>query len=264
MPGGEGGPKLEDSFVLPSSSVYAIKQDKTEEGVKGTLTRTVAAGATIENDVVLKGAKGPLTSNKVAVTKLADGRMEYVETLTWTAGPGEFAETPAELRLAVKKAIPERAATTEVIDAATTGIKRTIWKIFFGPGDPLIPLLVFHPDLGAKRMMQRVFKEADPNLQAELGDKMDAATRAEFIKNFVTALNIEEMMAAKQKQKQNPAESTGDDKGALVSMLFSVKVPGKVLETNGEVDPITGEVVWAFYGEAAQPAPVQMRVVYQP
>jgi hypothetical protein len=33
--------------------------------------------------------------------------------------------------------------------------------------------------------------------------------------------------------------------------MIRVKLPGKVTETNGELDPDTNEVVWPLYPEAA-------------
>jgi hypothetical protein len=47
-------------------------------------------------------------------------------------------------------------------------------------------------------------------------------------------------------------------------MTFRVTVPGRVIETNGEADPLTGEVFWALYPEAAALGEVKLRVVYGP
>lgn len=255
--------KLEDMFVLPAQPPYTLKREKLKDsGEKGLLERELTPGNGFENDIVLKGKQGGLTSNTGGIRTLPDGKVEYVETLRWTGKENTFGRTPAELRAAVKAALPPTVAQTETIDRATSAIKRTIWAIFFGPGDPLLPTLLLHPDLGARRLRSRIHKEADPFLVAELGTTVEPAARAEFIKNFVVALDVDELMASKDK---SPAEATGsDDKGSLVSMLFVVKVSGKIVETNGEVDPVSSEVSWALFGEAAQAGDVQMRLVYEP
>jgi hypothetical protein len=45
--------------------------------------------------------------------------------------------------------------------------------------------------------------------------------------------------------------------------MFIVKIPGKVISSNGEVDELTGEVYWALFPQAAALKPVVLTAVVE-
>ena len=49
-----------------------------------------------------------------------------------------------------------------------------------------------------------------------------------------------------------------------VSIASSVTGPGRLVETNGEYDLVSGEIFWTLYSPAAALGPVVLRAVFDP
>ena len=63
----------------------------------------------------------------------------------------------------------------------------------------------------------------------------------------------------------NPEVAAGneeDDRG--IAVAASVTGPGRLVETNGEYDLLTGTVFWSMYSPAAALGPVVLRAVFDP
>lgn len=255
----EKGPNVDDYFKLPRSSGAKIAQKTDDKGdVTITMERNLAAGAAPFSDIELKEKEGIRLRNLVSVRNLGDGKLEYTETITWvSAKKTDFSKQNTQFARLLPKALPEgvsSAATNEKIagEAASSMV-----QLMFGPNEPMILMLMTHPEYTLKKFKARFAKNLDGIMSRNLGDKMDAAARKESIKKLVALLDAESVVGDKQEAGQEASE----DKTGLVAFTFSVTMPGEVIETNGELDELTGDVSWAMFGEGAQAGPVVLRAV---
>jgi hypothetical protein len=254
--------KLEDVFVLPSGLPWKTTRTQKEEEIIYTAERVMKAGETLAPDMTLKGSgdlakKGGPLRNEVSVREIAPGRWEYRETLHWQGEmPKDLAKPDPEALLAIKNALPPALATEANVQAVNQVVTRAFWRMLFGPGDPLIAQLfgqlMMNPDLAERRMMQRVSGVILKGLEEKLGAQMTPEERLQVTRRLVQA--ISKSTETKVKSKTQPdaaAPGDKDNSGAMVALTYSVKLPGRVVETNGEVDELNGEVFWALYPEAA-------------
>jgi hypothetical protein len=67
-----------------------------------------------------------------------------------------------------------------------------------------------------------------------------------------------------QRPQSKAAEPGGKQENAsLTTLTFSVKVPGRLLETNGLRDDIDGSVTWGMFAEAPSVEAVTLRATWQ-
>ena len=139
-------------------------------------------------------------------------------------------------------------------------MQREIWKLLFGPGDPALAQFLTQPELIERRMRQRLGKTLLDALKTQLGDRLSESQRLTAVRQLMTQ---EAVRGVFNPDKEKEKEAGGDGNKSLVSMLCVVRLPGTIIETNGEVDPIANEVFWALYPEAAAPEDVVLRAVCQ-
>lgn len=260
--GGEGA-KPEEIFKLPSGPLWKVTKKETDTDFVYTATRELKLEQGLANDLtVLDKAKKPLIVNAVKITRLADGRIEYVETIEWKGKPAKELQKDAAFADFVKKAgIPEKFATDPRMDKLVTGVAKDLWKLLFGPGEPLLGLFVFHLDLAEKRLKRGISASLNHHLKAVFGNEINEAARKQIVRSVITNFDSESLM--NKDSNEEPSASENNANGP-VAMLISVKLPGKIVESNGEVDEFTGEVYWGFYPEAAAIGKLELRAVCQP
>lgn len=250
-------PTFEESFVLPMAPTWKVSRTVEKDNQVFTATRTCKLGESISRDIQVKEKEKVVCVNEVTVSQIAPGKFEYKETIKYLGGKKPEMDKPvAELVSLFKPMLPEGT------DDAT--IKRIVgkffvetWHVIFGPSDPMLSALLFSPDLAERRMKAKFGRAMDKILAQELGDKLDKEGRLKVIRALVAKLDSDKVLGGeKEKQKE---ESSGNDN--LVAMFSSVKLPGKIVETDGEIDEVSGEVFWAFYPESAQVGDVVLRAV---
>ncbi|HEY0868412.1 MAG TPA: hypothetical protein VGE01_13585, partial [Fimbriimonas sp.] len=222
--------KIEDVFKVPSPGpglqvARATKDEETEI----TVTRTVKAGTKVAKDAVILAGKKPQFENEASVTALGDGRWLYSERLRWMGEkPPADMDPSDEFRVLIKKALPPT-ADTATIDRVTRKASTGIWRVLFGPGDPMLSLLFLHPSLAERRFRQRVAASVDGALVAEgVPEERRRAAMLELAKEA----DVRKILDPKQEAEKQSAKPEGSSGPGLVPMLFTVKVPGEVLETN--------------------------------
>lgn len=250
-------PTFEESFVLPMAPTWKVSRTVEKDNQVFTATRTCKLGESISRDIQVKEKDKVVCVNEVTVSQIAPGKYEYKETIRYIGAKKPETEKPtAELLGVFKSVLPEGT------DDAT--VKRMVgkffvemWHVIFGPPDPMLSSLLFSPDLAERRMKAKFGKAMDKILAQEMGDKLDKDARLKVIRALVAKLDSDQVLGGeKEKQKE---ESGGNDN--LVAMFSSVKLPGKIVETDGEIDEVSGEVFWAFYPESAQVGDVVLRAV---
>ncbi len=269
------GSSLEDILILPTKAggwevTRTRAAGKSDGEMMVTATRLVAAGAIQKNDLGIrnptvapaaigkpaKTAPAPtLVENRVVVRQTAPGTLEYRETLHWTgpADEGFGPELAPEALAAMKNGLPPALASDTVsLRKAALGMQKKMWQMLMGPSDPLLPTVLLHPDYALYRLTQQLRTGIDQTLTEVYGDRLSDADRktavdrivADAAKSAITKTNTE-------KQAQVPGGETGGSKTPPPTpLLFRLQMPGKVTATNGQLDPVTGEVVWCLYSSS--------------
>lgn len=250
------GPKLEE--ILPAPAGWTVKEEKKKSDRIITATKTFKAGEISKGDVTInESPKQRALTNEISIRQVGPNRFEYREVLHWVGEKPKDTEVPAKEMAELKAALPPALATDANIRGLSKKVAELAFPVLFGPGDPMLSIGLMHPDLAERRMMQRMAGVVNEALQQQFGDQLPAAKRREIARkvigtSFTSAMQSDRMkpqppgMAA---PSDEPAKKSGP--GAFVPLMFVLKAPGKIVETNGEFDELSGEVFWAMFSEAA-------------
>jgi len=247
---GQMTPTLEDTFVLPSGAAWKSHEEKKNEERTLFFDRALAVGASLDGDVSVKaGAEGKLNLvNQATVTRLAQNRYEYRETLHWKGDPTKVAGKIKPEDLAkIKANLPGALATDANAQALADKTAELSIPLLFGPGDPLLAMGFLHPDLAVRRAGQRIGALMVKALEQQFGDKLSAAQRRDIASKIIQ----DTFSSATTTPNPPDPSSASTSSSGFVPLLFVVKAPGRVVSSNGEVDELTGEVFWGLFSEAA-------------
>ena len=259
--GGAMGQKIEDAVVLPTGADWKItRQTKDDESIV-ILERTLPPGGVLNGDITVKSGKkgaGPIMVNEARVTQTAPGVFQYKETLHWKGGAVEELTPDKDTLALIKSALPAPLATDA--NARDVGMQaaRVFWRVLFGPGDPLLSefsAMMMQPEVVERRVTRRVGGDMDALLQNKFGAQMSGEQRLALTRKIVSAsLNT---LTTKGKSNTPGGPPNGkpnndaDDTTPPVALIVSVKMPGRITQTNGERDEINGDIYWSLYPQAA-------------
>jgi len=258
--------KAEDAFVIPAASPgVAVAPTSDKDGTSVTVTRKIAPGsAPVQDITALNGKKKPMLTSSIAVRKRSDGLLEYTETLHWVGVVDKSNMDPAAFRAIVKKCLPAKFQTTEIIDHTT---HRAMWEavhILFGPSDPLLTTAIMNQDVFELKLRGAIFTHLVPVFQDEApGMTADEAETA--VRKLVPELEASEIM--KKSSNPTPPDPTSppkNDTGDLLPLTYTVSFPGKVVKTDGITDPMTGGVYWSLYAPVVEFGDVTLNLVVDP
>ena len=263
----QSGPQsVQDAFKLPAGVTPVTRTEKDESITE--VSETISAGAAPLKDLVmLSEKKQSIVESSVSVRKLPNGNLEYVEHLHWTGDPAAMDEmkVPAEARAMVKKSLPARWQKTEVIDGSVHDLLVTMVHAFFGPSQPIFFELLTNTDAAERRMIGQIVPPFVESLKKRMPDLTDEEAMA-MARSVVTDLKMSDFA----KEKANAAQPSADpnakksDANEMTPMMFVVGFPGKIVESNGITDPLTGEVYWSLYPPSVQIGDVDLKVVATP
>lgn len=261
LPAQSSGPskdKPEDFFKIPAGATKS--EDKGNLLV--TATREVSSGSAPIQDLSLIGDKGKVTSTStVTVEKLPDGTLRYTEFLHGAAPTSKTQQMAVpDLRARIKKALPEEFQKTELIDGLTHEIMMNLGHALLGPPEPNLFNVMLSPEAAARRINAIAFSANVKSFKGAMPSISDdqAVTMARSLANIINQDAIGGADAVGEAPKEN------SDPNALTPLFFSVSFPGKIVETNGIVDPVTGEVYWSLLPPALEFGDVKLTVVVRP
>lgn len=260
-PGGteNGGAEWPDTFTIPSGPGIKVSTETKEEEKTTTITRSGALGDALLTDVIMR-EKGKTTfKNYVTVREIEPGVYEYYEKLT-NPSP-DAAKTTAEMeefRKELRKYLPSGVTVTdEEANKVANKMVISIARRMFGPDDHLFGTLITNPEGSIRRLKLGLAKSLDGAMTEHLGDKLTAEQRKDVIIKMLAELNGD---AIKNAQKPSPEKDPTSNTG-FVGMSVSVKLPGEIISSNGEIDPYTGEVYWDFLSASADAEALELRAV---
>ena len=247
---GNMAPSIEDSFVLPSGAAWKSHESKKNDDRVLTFERTLAAGASVKGDVSIKqGDAGKLILvNEATVTRSGPNRFEYRETLRWKGDPPDAETVKPETLVQIKAALPKALATDANARSLAAKGHELLLPLLFGPGDPLLALGLLHPDLAERRARQKIGTLLLKALEDQFGGQLSLDQRREVARRLIS-----ESFSTSRPSTPDPSsgDKSGKNSGGLTPLMFIVKMPGRVVSSNGEVDELSGEVFWALFPEAA-------------
>lgn len=256
-----GKPATFDAVVdLPKGPEWQTNQVTEKENLVFTGTRKANLGETITDDLRIKQKEKPALSNTVTVRDLGNGRFEYIETITYigekTTG---MKGSRDELHGMLRESLGDVKITEDQLTAITDAAMVDLWRIIFGPTRPLMPTLAMHPDLGERELRRAFGKTMDAQFERQLSTQMDKDARLRAIRTLMTKMDSEKIMGPAREETEASGGEGGND--GLISMTTVVKLPGRIIEANGEIDEVSGEVFWAFYSESPIIGPLVLRAV---
>lgn len=238
---------------------WKIEEGTGKEGKWLTATRTIQPGTS--GDYGLKDkASAPYLRCTVSVTPLASGRFEYTETYEWVgkAPKSKMAEEPSEF---FNAALGGFRLTEQDREAIVGDMRTGLWKLMFGPGDPLITTMLMNSPAGKQRARSAMASTMLQALERHLGNRTTHQERVDAVRKAVPALDSEELV-----DKQSAPDPTGNDEEqepGFVPITVVLRAPGKIIESNGVEDHVLGEVSWSMYDLAAVHNKVILRAVVE-
>ena len=264
----------EDVFAIPvAGGPWKIKREVDNDKHEVTITadRTLQPGQVIKEDIQVKSKNKVKPTgymvNEATVRAAGPGKWEYRETLHWHGTiPADLDEQNPDITASVKKSLPAALATDANVKKLSGMISHEFMKTLFGPPDPffthIFSEIMFQPDFAVHRLSMRMGGSVQNALITQFGDKLTAEQRTQITgKLLASAFDVTK---DKMKSKSDPAAAAGGkaaDDSAAVALTYRIKLPGKVVSTNGELDPYTNEVYWALFPEAAAYGDVTLTAV---
>lgn len=273
------GPTLDELVAAPRTPGWRVTREKDPKNAADlivTATKNAAAGETISDDIAIKappkkeapqGAPPALVvGNTVTVRTLPSGQLEYREVLRWRGTrPKELALPEPELVATLKASLPPALAADRAgVTASALRIQRALWQALFGPSEPLFGLLISHPELAEHKLKKQLGGAVVESLQATFGEKLTPEARRAVAGKILGALGSNVTQKTKQQVNAGPSAASESSNEPVVALLVKAKLPGKVLQTNGEHDPLTGEIVWGMFSQAPAAGDIVLTAVCDP
>ena len=281
---------LQDIFTPPAGPGWKVVRTKTGDKppqIVVTAIKEAGPAETISGDLTVKNApaKGQpaiRVVNSASVQPAGPGRWRYTETFHWVgAKPKIEKDMSPLLGRSVKKSLPKALATDANVRALSLNLERTLWRTLFSPPEPL--LLDFYDNLvpitGLSDPNERestLTRRLGPGIEAALletfGARMSPDLRHQCAVRLVRQITSDTGAQAGKSDTMggSAGSSPSTDKatesfGGMypVAITVVVKMPGRVIETNGLVDDLLGEVYWTLYPQAALGRDITLRVVFE-
>jgi len=242
---------LENAFLLPSGTPWVTSRVRQEEETLYTARRALLPGEPLRQDVVVRDKQKPalerLLTNEVTVREVGPNRWEYREVLHWQGPrPAQLLEPDPRLVRVIQAALPQALAGGLAARELAKGLRRDLWRICFGPGEPVLWEALMHPDVSERWIQKRLDRAVDQRLQAQFGQRLAPADRLTVARRLA-ATTLDTIRVSDSEEEEWP----GRMETALVPLTFAVSLPGKVVATNGELGESSGEVFWGLYSGAA-------------
>lgn len=201
---------------------------------------------------------GPYLRCESRITKTSETELLYTETYTWLGKVDNDDAKMADLRKVIAAALGTEDSNKDVAEIALA-IKRQIFRRMFGPGDPMFADIITDAGAAERRLKIDVFHTVDRECQQRFPNVAEperlriARTVAQKIASLIVQENT-------PNPEQDPSQSGDPD---LTVINISIAGPGKVVETDGEWDPVNNEVHWSMYANAAEIGPVTLSVKFR-
>jgi hypothetical protein len=253
--------KWADIFAMPGPDWNKSDEIKDSEKIT-TLKRSFDAGEDPVTDIIIREKGTTKLKNYVMVRKLPGNRLEYYEKIVFVTPNNEKQEKDmSDFIDELKKAMPEGVGTDADYLAISKKTNVAISRMFFGPDDHLFGTIILNPDGAVRRLRSKLGVAVNKILAEHFGDRLTQSQRVDIVRKLMTSFDNSKVMS-NARPTANP-EKASQSQADVVGMSVSVMLPGKIVETNGEIDSFTGEVFWDFASNSAEPAILELRAICQ-
>jgi hypothetical protein len=254
--------KWTDIFAMPSADWNKSEVIKDSEKIT-TLKRNFKGGEDPVTDIIIREKGNTKLKNYVMVRKLEGNRLEYYEKIVFlTPDPEKQAKELDQYILEMKKIMPPGRATDSDYKAMSKKTGTALIRILLGPDDHLFGTLLLNPDGAVRRLRSKVGQVESKILAEQMGDRMTQDERDEVVKKLLSTFDESSSMLTGKKPSGSPDQSS-QSQVDMVGMSVSVKMPGKIIEFNGEIDGYTGEIFWDFASSSAEADVLELRAICQ-
>ena len=253
--------KWSDIFTMPGTDWNKSEEIKDSEKIT-TLKRSFMPGEGPVTDIIIREKETTKLKNFVVVRKLDGNRIEYYEKIMFITPNSQKVDKDTEEYIKqMKKVMPAGKATDEDYKIMAKKSGTALIRILVGPDDHLMGTLILNPDGAARRLRSKLGMIENKVLTDQLGDKMTQAERDDVVKKILATFDKETMLGS-NKPSSSPDQAS-QSQTDFVGMSVAVKLPGKIIETNGEIDGYTGEVFWDFASNSAETDVLELRAICQ-
>jgi hypothetical protein len=251
---GMENPGADQIFELPKGEGWTSKKTEKKDETEWVFTRSAKVDEVISKDIAIRevGPEGPTADlqliNEVTVKQIAPNRFKYRETFKWVGKKKDTADKDIDSALELKEFLPANLQTPEDLTKIKSGLQVELLRIMFGPGDPMLMNLLSNPEYGVRKMVNKLAKSFDKVLTEVYGERLPMEERRKLIAKVVSKAS-QDIVESKKAESSNP--ESAQKSGPPITMFISVRLPGRIVETDGEVDPYSGEVFWSMLPEGA-------------
>lgn len=252
-----------DIFSIPAGAEWNKSEKQGNGDTTTTLTRKFSAGEDPITDIVIKNKKGTKYKNFVVVRKLDGNRLEYYEKIVLVGDPPKRDESEQKsFEKDLREVLPAGKATEDEIKQISQRTETALVRLIFGPDDHLFGMMIMNLDGAIRRLRNKIGATETRILSEVLGNKLTQEERDGVVKGLLAKFDTQ---SVGQDTIPSPAgdPDSKDDQAQFIGMSAMVKLPGKVVETNGEIDEYTGEVYWDLTSNSADAGIVELRAVCQ-
>lgn len=255
------GDQWSDVFAMPGADWNKNEEIKESEKIT-TLKRSFKPGEGPVTDIIVREKGVTKLKNFVVVRMLPNNQIEYYEKIVFVDPNKDKQEKDMDEYIKeLRKAMPAGVATEADYLAMSKKTTIAIMRIFFGPDDHLMGTLLLNPDGAVRRLRARLGTIESKILAEQFGEKMSQADRDSVVKKLMASFDNSKVLS-NTKPSTDP-EQAKQSQADFVGMCVAVKLPGKIIETNGEIDAFTGEVFWDFASNSAEPEVLELRAICQ-
>ena len=253
--------KKPEVFGVPAGADWTKSEEKKPDGTVTTYKKSFKVGDDLATDIIIKGKDGTKYKNFVTVRKLEGNRLEYYEKIVLVGSKTSMNLSGAsEYMSTLKDALPPGKATDEDLKIVGQKTEVAMIRMMLGPDDHLFGLMLTNLDGATRRIRNKVGSVLNRVLTDQFGTRLTDQERSAAIKKIIAKFDNENPLdPAKSASSADPT----DTNSSFLGMSAAVKLPGKIVSTNGEIDEYTGEVYWDFMSDSAGPDVLELRAICQ-
>lgn len=245
-------------FALPAGEGWSKTETKSEQEQVVTFTRTVAANSDTFTDLVVRPEKETIYKNYVYIRSKGDDVYEYFEKVVALKPKKDDATERARMGEYLKKNIPSEVnATDEEIKQLSNAMFRGMVRNLMGPDDFLIGLMMFNMEGAVRRLEICLGRLLDEELPRVFGERIGVEQRKQILQRIVSDFENNKFLEDKSSSASKEPQTD-----PVLGLSSTLKVPGKVLSTNGKINPFTGVVYWDFMTTTVDVEPMELRATF--
>ena len=224
-------------------------QTKTE-GTRMILsaTRKLASGSVSSGEITLM-SKGKKIVTVTPSTEVSETGVTYKETLKWVgeSRQSELNVGTANAQKQIASALKAYNPQADEVDALAKEATLELWRIVYGPSDPVFPIFLTQPTKGEREMKIKLFEFFTKRFESKPLGSMKPEDAQSAARQIVRQLTSQELMQGSATEA-DPGQAQDRE---LISISISVSGPGAVTNHNGNYDPVEDRVTWDMFGDAA-------------